>query len=121
MPPCLVPSGGRQVASPRAQAWLGAHSAPGGSRQDWEPGGGGAMAPGGGFGLQPKDRGTQLNHFPRKAQQLESRQGSAASPPGLEQGWISDWQGQPPLGAEAAEPERRSLVGCRPRGCEELD
>lgn len=51
---------------PGAQAWLGAHSPPrrqpAGLGARW----GGAMAPGGGFCLQPKDRGTQPEPLPQK-------------------------------------------------------
>lgn len=87
---------------PGAQAWLGAHSPP--RRQPAGLGARWGWGDGPRWGLRPaaqRQRGPSLNHFPRKAQQLESRQGVQ---PHLRAGRRLDQRlaGTAPLGAEAA-------------------
>ena len=74
----------------------------GGSQQDWEPGGVGGWPQVGASACSPKTGEPSLNHFPRKARQLESRRRGAASPPRLG-GLGQRLAGTAPLGAEAAE------------------
>ena len=79
------------------------------------------MAPGGVFCLQPKDGGTQPEPAsPERPSSWSPNGGCSLTPPGWA-GLVSERPRQPLWGLRLQKPGQRSLVGCRPRGCKELD
>ena len=97
-----MPPGSRQAASPRSPGLAGGPPHPRGSRKDWDPSGGGGIAPSGGFCLQPKDGEPQPEAASlERAGRLESKGGCGFS---LWARWAPSASGREgPFGAEAAE------------------